>query len=100
MAPVAAPAVQVPTVDHKQAADNSARELREVKEKLLAHSKELQAKTRELVSAREKALSHNELVVKMQEEIRARKESEEQLRQRLEKVVDRASRMMKKRNKN
>ena len=100
MAPVAAPTVQVPIVDHKKAADDSARELREVKEKLFAHSKELEAKTKELVSAREKALAHNELVAKMQEEIRSRRESEEQLRQRLEKVVDRASKMMKKRNKN
>lgn len=95
-APVVAPVAQVPVVDHEKRANDLDEQLRNVKEKLVQHTKELKEKTAELVRAREKALLHNENAVKMQEEIRARKNSEEELRQRLEKIVDRASKMVRK----
>lgn len=93
-APVVAPVTQVPVVDHEKRANDLDAQLRLAKEKLVRHTKELKEKTAELVRARERALLHNESAVKMQEEIRSRKNSEEELRQRLEKIVDRASKMV------
>ena len=93
-APVVAPVTQVPVVDHEKRANDLDAQLRMAKEKLVRHTKDLKEKTAELVRARERALLHNESAVKMQEEIRSRKNSEEELRQRLEKIVDRASKMV------
>ena len=95
-ASVVAPVAQVPVVDHEKRANDLDEQLRNVKEKLVKHTKELKEKTAELVRAREKALLHNENAIKMQEEIRSRTNSEAELRQRLEKIVDRASKMVRK----
>lgn len=98
MAPVAPPmpqaVVEVPPVDHKAVADKAVKAKQAAEEKLRLHTERLKEKTEEVKKLKEQVIARSALVSNLTEQVRARSEAEKQIRDRLDKVVEKAGVLM------